>query len=87
MRTIYNLLHFHHKTPKRLLLSIPDTVPDVNKEESLLISIVCEDHSQSFALSTAEIEDFIKALSYARDMLQWRRIAGINAKYNIINKK
>ena len=87
MKTIYNLLHFHHKTPKRLHIAIPDTVPDVDKQEGVIISIVCEDNSQSFALSTAEIGEFIVALLYASEMLQWRRIAGINAKYNIINKK
>lgn len=81
MRSIYSLLHFQHKTPKHLLLSIPDTVPDLNKKEGVIISIVAEDTSQAFALSTAEISEFVLALSYAREMLQWRRIAGINRKY------
>ena len=87
MKVIYNLLHFANKTQKRLCISIPDTVPDVNKAEGVIISISAEDHSQSFALSSAEISEFIAALSYARDMLQWRRIAAINVKYSIANKK
>ena len=82
MRSIYSLLHFQHKTAKHLLLSIPDTVPDVDKEEGVIISISLEDHSQSFALSSSEIPDFIVALSYGLDMLQWRRIAAINTKYS-----
>jgi hypothetical protein len=81
MKGIYSLLHFANKTPKHLLISIPDTVPDVDKEERVIISISSEDTSQSFALSSAGISDFIVALSYACDMLQWRRIAAINVKY------
>lgn len=81
MNVIYSLLHFANKTPKHLLLSIPDTLPDVTKEEGIIISIVGEDNSQSFALSTSEIKDFIVALTYGVEMLQVRRIAAINAKY------
>ena len=81
MKVIYSLLHFQHKTPKRLHISIPDMVPDVTPEEGLVLSIESEGNSQVFALSTAEISEVIIALSYAREMLQWRRIAGINAKY------
>lgn len=81
MKVIYSLLHFQHKTPKSLLLSIPDTVPDLNKEEGVIISILCEDPSQSFALNSREINDFIKALSYAHGALLLRRIAAINRKY------
>lgn len=80
MKVIYNLLHFANKTQKRLCISIPDTGADVNKVEGVLISIVGED-SQTFALSTTEIKDFIIALSYGAEMLQMRRIAALNAKF------
>ena len=81
MKVIYSLLHFANKTPKHLHITIPNTAPDVDNEEGIMLSISSEDNSQSFALSTAEISEVIIALSYAREMLQWRRIAGINAKY------
>ena len=82
MKVVYSLLHFANKTAKHLLLSIPDTVPDVTKQEGVVLSIVSEDTSQAFSLTTAEINEFIAALSYGADMLKWRRIAGINAKYS-----
>ena len=86
MKVIYSLLHFSKRVPKHLLLSIPDTVPDVTKEEGIVLSIESEGTSQTFALDSSEIEDFILALSYAREMLQVRRIAGINAKYGKIKE-
>ena len=82
MKVIYSLLHFSKRVPKHLLLSIPDTVPDVTKEEGAIISIESEGNSQAFTLSTTEISAVIVALSYAREMLKWRRIAGINQKYS-----
>ncbi len=82
MNAIYSLLHFQHKTAKHLRISIPDTVPDVTKEEGVIISIESEGNSQSFALNSTEISEFIIALSYGSDMLEIRRIAGINAKYS-----
>jgi hypothetical protein len=81
MRSIYNLLHFANKTPKHLLISIPDALPNLDKSEGAIISIVSEDNSQAFTLSADEINDFIKALSYAQGALLLRRIAAINAKY------
>jgi hypothetical protein len=87
MRTLYNLLHFAKRTPKRLSISIPAHEPDLNKQEGLVLSISSEDTSQSFALSSAEISEFIVALSYAREMLQWRRIAAINAKYSEVKNR
>ena len=82
MKAIYNLLHFSKRTPKYLRLSIPDTVPDVTKEEGLVLSITSEDNSQSFVLNSTEISEFITALSYGSELLKCRRIAGINAKYS-----
>ena len=81
MRQIFNLLHFQHKMPKRLILSLPAQEPDADKLEGLVLSISSEDRSQSFALSTAEISDVIVALSYAHGALLLRRIVAINRKY------
>jgi hypothetical protein len=81
VKTIYNLLHFANKTPKHLRISIPDTVPDLTKEEGAVLFISSEGDSHSFALSSSEINDFILALTYARDMLHLRRIAAITQKY------
>ena len=81
MKTIYNLLHFSKRKPKRLHIAIPDTEPDLGKEEALVLSIVSEDKTQVFTLTPSEISGFIKALSYGCDMLQWRRIVAINQKY------
>ena len=81
MKTIYSLLHFANKTPKRLSILIPAHAPDLDKEEGVIISIVAEDNSQAFALNTAEISEFNAAITYAGGMLEARKIATINAKY------
>jgi hypothetical protein len=60
---------------------MPAQTPDLNRREGLVLSIESEGNSQAFTLSADEISDFIAALSYGAEMLQWRRIAAINAKY------
>ena len=87
MKVIYSLLHFANKMPKHLHISIPDTVPDVDKEEGLIVSISLEANSQAFTLSTAEISEVIVALSYSSDILQLRRITSINSKYGGIKEE
>lgn len=81
MRQIYNLLHFSKRLPKRLLLSVPDTVPDADKLEGIVLSIESEGNSQAFTLTTAEISEVTAALSHASDVLELRRIAALSVKY------
>lgn len=86
MKIIYSLLHFQHKTPKRLILSLPAQEPAADKLEGIVLSIESEGNSQAFTLSTAEISEVNAALSYACDVLQMRRIAALNAKYGNVKK-